>query len=397
MTTLLWLLLPIAALSGWWAARHDQQHKQPKPIPRHYLKGINYLLNEQPDKAIDLFVNIVDLDADTVETYIVLGNLMRRRGEVERAIRLHQSLIARPNLDNQSKADALLELGRDYLKAGMFDRARHLLHGVLDTDSHQLEALHHLREIYEQEKEWEDAIQNARQIERHNGGSQHNLIAQYYCELGELALSGGGRAGQEEAIAHARKALSFNSGCARAHLMLGDISNRQDDPHAAIRHYREAYQQRPAFAPRIIQRLQDAYQKLGDTDGFQRFLSGVHHEQHALFPALSLLKSIQSQGNGAELEDVFDSAFKTNPSSLVLLREYIEAITENRIASDQQSLRKVLGVLEHYLGGRPTHECSNCQLQVHSLFWQCPSCHQWDTLEMVEPYAEKVSQQPYLV
>ena len=115
MDALLWLLLPVAALTGWWAARRDMQRRQAKPIPGHYLKGINYLLNEQPDKAIDLFVNVVDLDADTVETYIVLGNLLRRRGEVERAIRLHQNLIARPDLDDRTKAAALLELARDYL------------------------------------------------------------------------------------------------------------------------------------------------------------------------------------------------------------------------------------------------------------------------------------------
>jgi len=235
-------------------------------------------------------------------------------------------------------------------------------------------------------------------IERHGGGSQQHLVAQYYCELGELALSGAhGKDGENEAHAHARKALGFNPACARAHLMLGDITSRQDDHHAAIRHYREAYQKRPAFAPVIIQRLQSAYRKLGDMDGFHHFLSGVQNEQHTLFPALSLLESISRDRRGAELEDIFESAFQSNPSSLVLLREYIEAITENRVATDQQSLRTVLGVLDRYLAGRPTHECSNCQFQVHSLFWQCPSCQQWDTLQAVEPYAEKVPQQHYLV
>ena len=231
MSALLWLLLPVAALTGWWAARRDMQRNQAKPIPGHYLKGINYLLNEQPDKAIDLFVNVVDLDADTVETYIVLGNLLRRRGEVERAIRLHQNLIARPDLDDRTKADALLELARDYLKSGLFDRAEHLLGGVLDTGSHQLEALHHLREIYEQEKEWKKAIHVARNIEREGGGPQQEIIAQYYCELGENALETVANGnGEEQAVQHAHKALGHYRDCARAHIMLGDIAIRRRGP-----------------------------------------------------------------------------------------------------------------------------------------------------------------------
>ncbi len=396
MTSLLWLLLPVAALSGWWAARRDLQSKQAKPIPGHYLRGINYLLNEQPDKAIDLFVNVVDLDADTVETYIVLGNLMRRRGEVERAIRLHQNLIARPDLDDQTKADALLELARDYLKSGLFDRAKNLLGGVLETGSHQLEALHHLREIYEQEKEWENAIRTARNIEREGGGSQQQIIAQYHCELAEAALAGVADKGPERAMQYARKALSFNRDCARAHIMLGDLAMQQHDHHAAIRHYRDAYAKKPAFAPQIIRLLQHAYQEQGDMRGFRQFLNQARTQPHALFPVLSLVENLR-QSDHHDLGEIFDSAFQSNPSSIVLLRDYIEAIIDNRVAADQQSMRRVLGTLDQFLADRPTHECSQCQFQVHRLFWQCPSCQQWETLKPVEPYAEKTPQRPYLV
>ena len=397
MSALLWLLLPIAALTGWWAARRDMQRHQAKPIPGHYLKGINYLLNEQPDKAIDLFVNVVDLDADTVETYIVLGNLLRRRGEVERAIRLHQNLIARPDLDDRTKADALLELARDYLKSGMFDRAEHLLGGVLDTGCHQLEALCHLREIYEQEKEWKKAIHVARNIEREGGGSQQEIIAQYYCELGENALETVANGnGEEQAVQHAHKALGHHRDCARAHIMLGDIASRRRDCHAAIRHYRDAYEKRPAFAPRIIRLIHKAYQDQGDLDGFRQFLHQARTQPHSLFPVLSLVEDLRQNGDSG-LDEIFDGTFQSNPSSLVLLREYVEAITENRVAADQQSMRQILTTLDRYLADRPTHECSECQFQVHKLFWQCPSCQQWDTLRPIEPYAEKTPHRPYLV
>ena len=398
MSVWLWLLLPVAALTGWWAARRDlRAHPQAKPIPGHYLRGINYLLNEQPDKAIDLFVNVVDLDADTVETYIVLGNLLRRRGEVERAIRLHQNLIARADLDDQTKADALLELARDYLKSGLFDRAEHLLEGVMETGTHQLEALQHLREIYEVEKEWEKALETVRRIERAGGGDQQTIMAQYYCELGEVALEAQpGEKGESVAIRYARKALSCYRNCARAFLVLGNIAMRQHDTHAAIRYYREAYAKRPAFAPSIIRLLREAYEAQGDREGFRQFLQQARFQPHALFPVLSLVENLRQSDKGG-LEEIFDNSFQSNPSSLVLLREYIEAITENRVAADQKSLRRVLMTLDGYLAGRPTHECQQCQFQVHRLFWQCPSCRQWDTLRPVEPYAEKTSTHPHLV
>ena len=397
MEVLLWLLLPVAALTGWWAARRDAQRHQAEPIPDHYLRSINYLLNEQPDKAIDLFINAVDLDSDTVETYLVLGSLLRRRGEIERAIRLHQNLIARPDLDDRTKADALLELARDYLKSGMFDRAEHLLEGVLDTHSNQLEALQHLREIYEQEKEWSQAIKVARNIEREGGGPQQEIIAQYYCELGELDMAANAdEDGMRRAAQNARKALGHNRNCARAHIMLGDIAVRKNDNYAAIRHYRAAYEKRPAFAPIIIRLIHKAYRTQGDPEGFRQFLHQARTQPHSLFPVLSLVEDLR-HNNGTGLEEVFEGTFQSNPSSLVLLREYVEAITENRVAADQQSMRQILSTLDRYLADRPTHECSSCLFQAHRLFWQCPSCQQWDTLRPIEPYAEKTPQRPYLV
>ena len=393
MTALLWLLLPIAALTGWWAARRDLQKRAAKPIPGHYLQGLNYLLNEQPDKAMDLFVNAVDLDADTVETYIVIGNLMRRRGEVERAIRLHQNLIARPDLDNQTKADALLELARDYLKAGLFDRAENMLQGLLETGAHPREARQHLREIYEQEKEWEKAVRNAVQIERESGVSQQPTIAQYYCEQAELARATGEG---PRAAQLARKALGCHAGCARAHILLGELASAGRDYHAAVRHYREAYAKRPAFAPQIIRLLHAAYEAQGDPEGFRQFLHQARFQPHALFPVLSLVEDMREQ-NDDSVQEVFESAFQSNPSSLVLLRDYVESITENRIAADRQSLRRIQVTLDRYLADRPTHECEHCGFEVHRLFWQCPGCQQWDTLRPIEPYAEKTPKRPYLV
>src|SRR5215211_2488745 len=155
MTELLWLLIPLAAVSGWYAAIRTTKNcseRSTSLIPDEYIKGLNFLLNEQPDKALEVFIRIVEVDPDTVETHIVLGNLFRRRGEVDRAIRIHQNLIIRPNLSFTSRANALLELGRDYLRAGLLDRAESVLKEVARTGGQTRQAYRHLRDIYEQEK-----------------------------------------------------------------------------------------------------------------------------------------------------------------------------------------------------------------------------------------------------
>jgi len=163
---LLWLLLPLAAASGWYVARFDQrrQAKRSLDLPSAYFKGLNFLLNEQPDKAIEVFIQVLEVNSDTVETHLALGNLFRRRGEVERAIRVHQNLIARPTLDKDQRTHALLELGQDYLKAGLLDRAESLFLELAEIRAHSEQALRHLLHIYQQEKEWEKAVKEAKHV-----------------------------------------------------------------------------------------------------------------------------------------------------------------------------------------------------------------------------------------
>jgi lipopolysaccharide biosynthesis regulator YciM len=186
-TDLLWLLLPLAAASGWLAARFEQKRhaRQSFDLPSAYFKGLNFLLNEQPDKAIEVFMRVLEVNSDTVETHLALGNLFRRRGEVERAIRIHQNLIARPTLDKEQRSHALLELGQDYLKAGLFDRAENLFLELAEIRAHSEQALKLLLHIYQQEKEWEKAISITRKLARVSGKNLDEMIAHFYCELAD--------------------------------------------------------------------------------------------------------------------------------------------------------------------------------------------------------------------
>ena len=157
MVDTLWLLLlPLAAGSGWWAAKRDQKRQKKTgryDLPSAYFKGLNFLLNEQPDKAIEVFLKVLEIDSETVEMHLALGSLFRRRGEIERATRIHKNLIARPNLNKLQREQALFELGQDYFKAGLLDRAESLFLELLEVDQHSEQAFVHLLQIYEQEKE----------------------------------------------------------------------------------------------------------------------------------------------------------------------------------------------------------------------------------------------------
>lgn len=169
--TYLGLLLFLAAALGWLFAKlpNRTNHGSGKPISREYYKGLNFLLAEKPDKALEVFIRMVEVDSETVETHFALGSLFRRRGEVDRAIRVHQNLIARPNLKREFKTQALFALGEDYMKAGLFDRAENLFLELSRDRRFQRDALNHLVAIYEQQKDWDQAVTAFRQLESATG------------------------------------------------------------------------------------------------------------------------------------------------------------------------------------------------------------------------------------
>ncbi len=201
MLDLLLLLLPIAAVSGWYGGYKHKSSAAQKPnfLPRDYFIGLKYLIDEQPDKAVDIFIKMLEVNSDTVETHLALGGLFRRRGEVNRAIRIHQNLIARPQLVKGQRVQALSELAQDYMRAGVLDRAENLFLELLELDKGNEANFRYLLHIYEQQKDWEQAITIARKL--------HNMqpaIAHYYCELGDH-----------------KKALLMDKNCVRATLLQG--------------------------------------------------------------------------------------------------------------------------------------------------------------------------------
>src|SRR5438270_8576521 len=228
-----WLLaIPVFFGLGWIAARVDihQLLSESRSLPRGYFKGLNFLLNEQPDKAIDAFIEVVKLDPETVELHFALGNLFRRRGETERAIRVHQNLLARPDLPLEHQMHAQYELGQDYLKAGLLDRAEESFNKLVDTQ-YSVQARRAVLEIYQREKEWTRAIDAARALQESGAGGRQTEIAQFYCELAQDELV---HTHPDAAMAELEKAWAADRKNVRATMLMGDAYLAKGDIENAL-------------------------------------------------------------------------------------------------------------------------------------------------------------------
>jgi lipopolysaccharide biosynthesis regulator YciM len=265
-------LLPVAAFSGWLIGRRSSSNKKNSvrfDLPSNYLKGLNYLLNEQQDKAIELFISMLDVDNDTVETHLALGSLFRRRGEVDRAIRIHQNLIARPTLSQLQRAQALSELGQDYMRAGLLDRAETLFSELVDKEPHSEAALQQLLDIYQQEKDWNKAIQISHLLENRTGQSRRAIVAQYYCETADELYRHGEPA---KALKFIKKAMNEDVNCARASILEGTIEQEAGNIKAAIKAFHRIEHQDPELLPEVIQPLTDCYRHIGKIESMVTFL-----------------------------------------------------------------------------------------------------------------------------
>src|SRR5260221_3348512 len=284
----LWWLCGFALFFGlgWLAARVDikQLLSESRQLPRSYFKGLNFLLNEQPDKAIEAFIEVVKVDPETTELHFALGSLFRRRGEYDRAIRMHQNLLERTDLSEEQRLTALTELGDDYLKAGILDGDEEAFKKL--AESRQAGAARkHLLEIYEQEKDWTRAIDMAKNLAAAPGETRDRDVAQYLCEL---AASEAAESRPDVARRHLEAALEANRKCVRASLLLGDLERAANHLEAAIEHWKRIESQDPAYLALVAQRLLEAYREAGRPEEALRLPAGYLGR----YPSLDLLDTV---------------------------------------------------------------------------------------------------------
>jgi lipopolysaccharide biosynthesis regulator YciM len=381
----LFLLLPIAALTGWVIGRRGGERHSDTQVSRlstTYFRGLNYLLNEQPDKAIELFLHIAELDKDTFETQVALGHLFRRRGEVDRAIRLHQGLVQRPDLSDPQKVQALLALGEDYMRSGLLDRAETVFTDLAKIDQRAPQALKHLIGIYQSERDWAKAIENASRYEAATGEPMGKLIGQFECELAERLRAAGDAVGAREAVA---RAYAADSNLVRAGLLEGRIEVDAGNDAAAIRAFERAARHDPDFLPEVLPPLLAAYERVGDGPGARNFLSEMSEHYRGIAPVLALTRLVEAEDGVADARAYLARQLKDRPS--VRGEAALIDLTLAAGADPTATLQDLKHITDQLLVRNPSYRCSRCGFGARSHHWQCPSCKEWGTIKPLLNYA----------
>ncbi|MBL8426843.1 MAG: lipopolysaccharide assembly protein LapB [Dechloromonas sp.] len=367
------LLIPVFFGLGWAAARVDMRQvvHESRALPRSYFEGLNFLLNEQPDKAIDSFLEVAKVDSQTVELHFALGNLFRRRGETERAIRMHQNLIDLPDLDERVRLQALSELGQDYLKAGLLDRAEEIFNKLLGS-SFEEEAKRNLLEIYQVEKEWLKAVEIARELP---DVASHREIAEYYCELAANEIM---RSCPDTAREYLDVAMQENRKCVRASLLHGDLLLQEGKAQEAIAAWQRIEQQDPAYLALVAQRLLETHRKQERLAEGIALLSGYLER----YPSLDLLEVVyqlvlESDGTEAAYRLV-RAELQRNPTLLGL-----EKLMSARLPLVSPELRPDVelarSIIQGYTKRLSRYRCDNCGFKARQFYWRCPACGGWET------------------
>jgi len=380
-----WLLvIPVAFALGWMASRYDLKAllSESANLPRSYFRGLNFLLNEQPDKAIDAFIEVAKLDPETVELHFALGNLFRRRGETDRAIRVHQNLLSRSDLPVNERDHALYELGQDFLKAGLLDRAEETF-GKLKTGDFALGAQRALLAIYEIEKDWNRCIDTARQLEVMGAASLDLEIAQFHCELAQEALQ---QKKPDEARRQLSLALKANSQNVRATILAGDVDAASGDSETALGHWREVEAQNPAYLPLVAEKVMKAYEALGRAEEGAELLTtwvDAYPSNDLLDVAYKYVAALR----GADAAHALARAQMQKSPNLAGMSRLLEAQQAAADEPRRSELELMHKLLQQRTKNLPRYTCQNCGFRARLFYWQCPGCSGWETYapRRVEP------------
>jgi lipopolysaccharide biosynthesis regulator YciM len=344
-----------------------------------FFKGIHYLISNDRDHAIEEFTKSVQLDSDTIETYVALGNLYRSKGDIEKAIRIRQTIILRPNIDEQIKIRALIDLGLDYRKGGFLDRALGTFLNVLEKQPSNLETLYEIEKIYEEIKDWDSAYSIRQKISGLTKGYHKNILAHHQTEIGKVHF-GQGRI--EEAKACFQKAMSIDEGCIDAYLHLGDLYFSLQDYKRAMVTWKKVVMVSPSLTFLAYRRLEGAYSKMKNLKPVEDFLRECAQFNLDAFTHLALARYMYNEKNYDEALRELESAIELDPSFWEARRFQGEILlAQGREKEALISYGKLLTQLDV-----PDLEfqCSNCGFHTTDLQWQCPQCKRWDTIGFLD-------------
>jgi lipopolysaccharide biosynthesis regulator YciM len=372
-----WLLvLPAFFAMGWVAARIDIKHllQESRALPRSYFKGLNFLLNEQPDQAIEAFIEAARVDPETIELHFALGNLFRRRGETDRAIRVHQNLIDRDGLSQAQRLHALSELGQDYLKAGLLDRAEEIFIKLRGTERDE-EALKSLLEIYQQEKEWAKAITVAEAMPNHSDHLWQKEIAEFRCEMATTEMLNGNH---DRARALLDEALAANRKCVRATLLLGELAAKVGAGDTAIEHWKRIEQQNPIYLALVAEKLMAVHVQLGRMEQGRELLRSWL-ERHPSLDLLDAVFRVELDTEGAESAyALVREELRRNPT-LLGLDKLLEAQILVAPPERRADLELIKNLIHNHTRRVARYRCDACGFKARQFYWRCPGCGGWET------------------
>ncbi|MEF9948434.1 MAG: lipopolysaccharide assembly protein LapB [Comamonas sp.] len=372
---LTWILLglPVAFVLGWLASRWDlrQVRADNRQAPKAYFKGLNFLLNEQQDKAIDAFIEAVQNDPDTTELHFALGNLFRRRGEYNRAVRVHEHLLSRADLSRPDRDRAQHALAQDFLKAGLLDRAEEALNRLEGTQ-YEAEARLSLLAIYERSRDWTQAAAIVRKMQAAAQGDFSTRLAHYLCEDAQAQVAHGQL---DKAFSQLQQALETAPQAPRPRLELAQLQHRQGQSAQALTSLQALAQNSPAALPLAASLMVEVAEATGEIEP-TRALLRKHYEQA---PSLDLLQALVALDKKSNQPDAPGRLRLVNhlerESSLVAAAQWLEGET----LSEEQYHGTVQKALNHATKPLTRYRCAACGFEARTHFWHCPGCQSWDS------------------
>ncbi len=388
----LFLLLFFALGLGWALARWQfrRERRREERVSNHYFRGLNYLLNEEPDKAIDIFLELAErksnggpsrrrhINHEVIDTHLALGSLFRRRGEMDKAIRFHKHIIAQPNLTEEQRTQALKALGRDYLKAGLLDRAERLFSQLVERQPGDNQPAQQLLDIYQQEKDWPQAIEQAQHLHAEAPDQTGALLAQFYCELAEQALRQNDAAQAQKALRQARR---YQSDHPRAHIVAGHMAQSNDEPDKAIAHFQQACEKDPQSFVLISEHLMACHQNQGTLQALQAWLEQFV-DLNSLSSATIMLANLRARSDVDEGVSVLVKGLENHPTirGLEALVDLLAQHGRTLASVDPGMIGQLMARLRE---AQPRYRCKECGYSSSQHHWCCPSCRQWGSTRLV--------------
>ena len=364
----------ILAATGWALGYFGERDEQP-PLNIDYLKGLNFLLNEQTDQAVDHFLKMVRVDDTTIETHFALGNLFRKRGEVYRAIKIHQNIIARPDITEEQRNQAFYSLAKDYLHAGLFDRAEVLFIRLNDKSEFTSESLKNLISIYEQEKEWSKAIEIAKKLNKlYYDDSLDMQISHYHCESAEEAID---EKNYDKAISRLNSVNSRNNKTLRIELIFAKLNAIQGYEKKAVDIYFNILKQNNYFVAEALPLVFNIFKNQNNLQEFDKKLNSVINQK----PKISNLIAYTALASNIEYSKSIDNCIEDYIRSDEALSEFINVndIFQSELGIKDSSIKKIKHGLMVLANNNPRYQCNECGFSSQKLLWQCPSCKAWET------------------